>query len=33
MGNPNKVLSARVVLQLLVFIVLFPFLPLLFLWK
>ncbi len=29
MGNPNKVLSARVILQLFVFIVLVPFLPLL----
>jgi protein-S-isoprenylcysteine O-methyltransferase Ste14 len=33
MANPNKVLSARVVLQLLVFIVLVPFLPLLISWK
>ncbi len=33
MGNPNKVLSARVILQLLVFIVLVPFLPLLISWK
>lgn len=33
MGNPNKALSARVILQLLVFIVLVPFLPLLISWK
>ena len=33
MANPNKILSARVILQLLVFIVLVPFLPLLISWK
>ena len=33
MGNPNKILSARVILQLLVFIVLVPFLPLLISWN
>jgi protein-S-isoprenylcysteine O-methyltransferase Ste14 len=33
MENPNKVLSARVILQLLVFILLVPFLPLLISWK
>jgi protein-S-isoprenylcysteine O-methyltransferase Ste14 len=33
MANPNKVLSVRVVLQLLVFILLVPFLPLLISWK
>jgi protein-S-isoprenylcysteine O-methyltransferase Ste14 len=33
MANPNKVLSVRVVLQLIVFILLVPFLPLIISWK
>ena len=33
MENPNKVLTVRTILQVFVFIVLVPFLPLLISWK
>jgi hypothetical protein len=33
MGNPNKVLTVRTVLQVFVFVVLVPFLPLLISWN
>ncbi len=33
MSNPNKILTVRVIIQMLVFVVLVPFLPLLISWK